>query len=223
MSLATGERLVHSRWTPLPMLCEAQSRVNRLSSKQKMPKTLTFGDQHGREIQDTLDEVREWTDDEDDGTYEFQDMVNNDELSYDTMDTAVHNTEEDTSPNSPSNMEMDHDNAPAINPSSSEDLHDYENTGVEESPPMADTIASTGMEEDPHDVASQPTGVEERLDDAVSINPSMDYDSTEEAEYEKAEQLGIKSTHDDYTPLPKRTRTKKLMRSMNTSMPSSLV
>ena len=209
MGLATGECLIHSRWTPLPMPHEAQSRVNRLGSKQKMPKTLTFGDRHGHEIQDTLDEVREWSDDDDDDTYKFQDMVDDDELLYDMMDTVAHNTEEDASPNSPSNMEMDHDNAPAINPLSSEDLHDHENTGVEESPPMDDTIASTGTEEDPHDIANQPTGVEEGLDDAASINPSTDYDSTEEVEYEKAKQLGIKSAHDDDAPLPKHTQKKK--------------
>ena len=208
MSLATGEPLVCSRWTPLPMLREVQSRVNRLGSKQKMPKTLTFGDQHGHEMQDTSDEVGEWSEDDDD-TYEFQDMVDNDELSYNMTDTTAQNTEEEASPNSPSNTEMDHDNTPAINPSSSEDLHDHENTGVGESPPMADTITSTGMEEDTHDVASQPTGVEEVLDDAASINPSTDYGSTEEAEYEKAKQLGIKSAHDDDVPLPKRTQKKK--------------
>ena len=208
MSLATGEHLVCSRWTPLPMLCEAQSRVNRLGSKQKMPKTLTFGDRHGCEIQDTLDEVRELSDDDDD-TYKFQDVVDDDELSYDMTDTMAHNTEEDASPDSPPKTEMDHDNTPAINPLPSEDLHDHENTGVEESPPMADTIASTRMEEDPHDAASQPTGVEEDQDNKASINPSTDYDSTEEAESAKADQLGMKSAHDDDVPLPKRTRKKK--------------
>ena len=44
MSLATGERLVRSRWTPLPMPREAQTRVKYFGSKQKMPKSLTFGD-----------------------------------------------------------------------------------------------------------------------------------------------------------------------------------
>ena len=208
MSLATRECLVRSRWTPLPMPCEAQSRVNRFGSKQKMPKTLTFGDQHGREIQDNLDEVGEWSDD-DDNTYKFQDVVDDNELSYDTTDNATHNTEEDATSHSPPNTEMDHDNTPAIHPSLSEELHDHENTGVEESPPMADTIVSTGMEEDPHDAASQSTGVEEGLHDIASINSSTDYDSTEEADYERAEQLGIKSAHDDDTPLPKQTWKKK--------------
>ena len=36
-----------------------------------------------------------------------------------------------------------------------------------------------------------------------------DYDSTEEAEYEKAKQLGIQLAHDDDMPLPKHTRKKK--------------
>ena len=208
MSLATGEHLVCSRWTPLPMPHEVQSRVSRFSSKQKMPKTPTFGDRHGREIQDNLDEIGEWSDDDDD-TFKFQDVVDDDELSYDMMDNVAHNTEEDATPNSPANMEMDHDNTPAINPSSSEDLHDHENTGVEESPPMADAIVSTGIEEDPHDAASQSTGVAEGAHDAASITSSTDYDGTEEPDYERAEQLGIQSAHDDGTPLPKWTRKEK--------------
>ena len=208
MSLATGECLICSRWTPLLMPCEAQSRVNRFGSNQKMPKTLTFGDQHGREIQDNLDEAGEWSDDDDD-TYEFQDNVDDDELSYDTTDDGAYNTAEDVTPNNPLIKELDHDDTSIINPSTSEDPHDHKTTGVEESPPVADTVASTGVEEDPHDTASQSAGVEEDPHDAASIDLSMECDSTEEADYERAKQLGIKSAQDDGTPLPKQTQKKK--------------
>ena len=187
---------------------EAQSCVNRFDNNQKMPKTLTFDDRHGCKIQDTLDEAGEWSDDEDD-TYEFQDKVDDDELSYDTTDDGAHNTGEDITLNSPSINKMDHDNIAIINPSTSEDPHNHENTGVEENQPMADTVTSTEMEEDPHDTASQSTGVEEHLHDAASSDSSTDYDSTEEADYERAEQLGIKSAQDEGTPVLKWTRKKK--------------
>ena len=88
MSLATGERLIHSRWTSLPMSWEAQTHVNYFGIKQKMPKTLTFGDRHVQEIQDNLDEVGDWKDDEDE-TYEFEEDMDNDDLSYD--DSMVEN------------------------------------------------------------------------------------------------------------------------------------
>ena len=73
MTLATGQRLIRSQWTPLPMPREAQTRVNYFGIKQKMPKSLTFGDRHGWEIPDNLDEAGDWSDDDDD-TYEFRRM-----------------------------------------------------------------------------------------------------------------------------------------------------
>ena len=186
-----------------------------------MPKTLTFGDRHGHEIPDNLDEAGEWSNDDDD-TYEFQDEMDIDDLSYNATDDEADDTQEDITPNSPSIMEMDHDNTLSIHPLTSEDPDNHENTGVEDNPPMADTIMSMGMEEDSQDVAnqttrvdqdpdvaSQTTGVEQGLEEDDSINTSTDYDSTEEAEYEKAEWLGIKSAHDDDAPLPKCTRKKK--------------
>ena len=87
---------------------------------------------------------------------------------------------------------------------------------------MIDAITSTGMVEDNQDIASQTTGVAKGLDMAGQTtgveqsqdedddsNTTPEYDSTEEAEYEKAEQLGIESAHNDDVPLPKRTQKKK--------------
>ena len=71
MSFVMGVRLVRSRWTLLPLPREAQSRVKSFGSKQNMPKTLTFGDRHGHKIPDSLEDIEEWSDDDDD-TYEFQ-------------------------------------------------------------------------------------------------------------------------------------------------------
>ena len=82
-----------------------------------------------------------------------------------------------------------------------------DNQGV----PMIDTITSTGMVEDNQglDMASQTTGVEQGQDRDDDSNSTPDYDSTEEAEYEKAEQLGIESAHNDDVPVPKCTQKKK--------------
>ena len=168
-----------------------------------------------------MDEAGEWSDDDDD-TYEFQDEMDINDLSYDDTDDGVDNTGKDIPHNSPSITETDHVNPPSIHPPASEDHDNHENTGVEDNPPMADTITSTGMEEDSQDVASQTQGVEQCLDMASqttgveqglneddSSNTTLEYDSTEEAEYEKAEQLGIQSALDNDVPLPKCTRKKK--------------
>ena len=213
MTLATGEHLIRRRWTPLPMPWEAQTRVNYFGSKQKMPKSLTFSDQHGREIPDNLDEAGAWSDDDDD-TYEFQDDMDNDDLSYDdTDDDEDDDTGVDIPHNGPSITETDHADTPSTQPLTSEDLDNHENTGVEDNVPMIDTITSTstGMVEDNQglDMASQTTGVEQGQDRDDDSNTTPDYDSTEEAEYENAEQLGIESAHNDDVPLPKCTWKKK--------------
>ena len=210
MSLATGECLIRSQWTLLPLPRKAQTRVNYFGCKQKMPKSLTFGDRHGQEIPDNLDEAREWSDDDDD-TYKFQDDMDNDDLSYDDTDDEDDDTGVDIPHNGPSITETDHANTPSTQPLTSDDLDNHENTGVEDNVPMIDTITSTGMVEDNQglDMASQTTGVEQGQDRDDDSNTTSDYDSTEEAEYEKAEQLGIESAHNDDVPLPKRTWKKK--------------
>ena len=137
-----------------------------------------------------MDEVRDWSDDDDD-TYEFQDDMDNDDLSYDDADDEDDDTSVDISHN-----ETDHAETPSIQ-LISEDIDNHENTGVEDNVPMTDTITSTGLVEnnqDP-DMASQTTGVEQGLDMASQTtgveqgqdrdgdsNTTPDYDSTEEAE-----------------------------------------
>ena len=231
MSLATGVHLVRSRWTPLPMPREAQSRVDSFGRKQNMPKTLTFGDRHGREIPDTLDEVGEWSDDDDD-TYEFQDEPDINDLSYDDTDEEVNDAENNVPLNNLPGTGTDHVDSPSIHSSTSEFTDNHENTGVSDNPPLADTIASTGLEEHGEGRSGQTTGVVEDLevssqsiettgveqdvdpDETTGVEQDVDlddsdYDSTEEAEYEKAKQLGIESAHDDDRPLPKCIRKKK--------------
>ena len=231
MSLATGVRLVRSRWTPLPMPCEAQSRVESFGRKQNMPKTLTFGDRLGHEIPDTLDGVGEWSDDDDD-TYEFQDEPDIDDFSYDDYDEEVDDTNNNVPCNNPPDTGMDLGDSPSTHSSTSEFTDNHENTGVNSIPTMDDTIASTRLEE--HDdnrlgrttgvvkdheapiQLSEITGVDQDVDpdETTGVDQDVelddsDNDGTEEAEYEKAEQLGIESAHDDDRTLPKRIRKKK--------------
>ena len=69
-----------------------------------------------------MDEAREWSDDDDD-TYEFQDDMDSDDLSYDDTDDKVDDTGVDIPHNGPSITETDHGDAPSIQPPTSED-HD---------------------------------------------------------------------------------------------------
>ena len=65
MSLTTGLKIARTRWTALPMPQDVIERVNEMGRKQGMPPTLTFGDRHGKEIEDHLDELS----DDEDSTY----------------------------------------------------------------------------------------------------------------------------------------------------------
>ena len=223
MSLTTGERLIRSRWTLLPMPREAQTRVNNFGSKQKMPKSLTFGDRHGQELRDNLDEVEEWCD-EDDDTYEYEENVDDDELTYDVMEDVVKDSIMDT-PNVmedvvedsivdtptevPPNDQTDDVSTPLIEPPTIEDHNNSENTGVEDVAPMSDAGHSVDPMDDAHEATGQLTGVEESSDDDDVSDGTADYDNTEEAEYKKAERLGTESAHNDEMTLPKRVRKKK--------------
>ena len=206
MSLATGECLVQSRWTALPVPCEAQNRVNKFGNKQKMPKTLTFADRHGHEIQDNLEEVLE-RNDEDNETYEFQEDVDDEELSCGTMDDGVQNTGEKVATSASSIRELDHEDIPSIDSITIDEPADevqdrttpsenHGNTGVDgNDPPMADTIESAGVgEESP---------------DEISIDSSVAVEDTEEADYQRVKRLGIESAQDDGHPLPGWTCKKK--------------
>ena len=184
---------------------EAQSCENKFGNKQKMPKTLTFADQHGHEIQDNLEEVGTWNDE--DKTYEFQEDEDDKELSCDTMDDGVQNTDDKVAASDSSIRELDHENIPSIElitiDEPADEVQDmttpsenHGNTGVDCcDAPVADTIESTG--------------VGEELSDEISIDSSVAVEDTEEVDYQRAKRLGIESAQDDGPPLPKRTCKKK--------------
>ena len=89
MCLSTGGRIIHDRWTDLPMPREVIQRVTEMGRQQGMPATLTFADRHGHELEDRLVEIPD-----DDATQEAYDPyydgdsthTGDDDLSYDTDD-----------------------------------------------------------------------------------------------------------------------------------------
>lgn len=54
MCVKTGAKLTRTQWTDMPMPDEVIYWVSRMGRKQEMPRTLTFGDRHGKEIKDRL-------------------------------------------------------------------------------------------------------------------------------------------------------------------------
>ena len=230
MSLATGARLIRSRWTPLPLPREAQSRVDSLGRKQQMPKTLTFGDRHGHELNDTLDEVGLWND-EDDETYQQQEVPDLDELSYDDSDEEGCDTSDNIPIQDTSAMSAHPEDSASIQSSTSGDdqVELIEDDNV---PTMTDNIVSSDLPGIDDGVSGETTGVDEYL--SVSEQPventgvgqvvdlvadiegsqnkkarDSDDESTEETDYVKAEQMGVESAHNKDRPLPKRVRKKK--------------
>ena len=233
MSLVTGLCLVRSRWTPLPLPRDAQSRVESLGRQQNVPKTLTFGDRHGLEIPDSLEEIVECSDNDDD-TYEFQEDPDTDDFSYGNVEEEA----EDINNNNITTQSSISDHS---------DSHG--NTGVDGVPASDDTVISTdlgapdnnvlgeiaGVEHDmPADEAidleapnesTETTGVEQgvavdetiKMDDDEDTDDS-DPDDTEEAKYKTAEQMGLEAAHDDDGTLPKRVRKKRQMKYVNTTM-----
>ena len=112
-------------------------------------------------------------------------------------------------------------------------------------PAVDDTLTSTGLEVpgdnglgeitgvvgnlEASSESSVITGVEQPVaaDETIEMDEDeklddSDPDNTEEAEYEKAEQMGIEAAHDDDGTLPKRVRKKRQMKYMNTTMLCSL-
>jgi hypothetical protein len=88
MSLMTGRRLLHDRWTELPMPQDAITRVGTLGRQQDMPKTLSFADCFGFEIPDIDDDV----DDDHDSAYDPAD-----DATSTASDTSSHSSTSDHS------------------------------------------------------------------------------------------------------------------------------
>ena len=215
---------MRSRWTPLPLPRDAQSRVESLGRQQNAPKTLTFGDRHGLEIPDSLEEIVECSDNDDD-TSEFQEDPDTDDFSYDDVDEEA----EDINNNNITTQSSISDHS---------DSHG--NTGVDGVPASDDTVISTDLGAPDNNVLGEIAGVEHDMpadetidlevpnestetteveqgmavDEAIEMDDDKDTDdsdpdNTEEAKYKTAEQMGLKAAHDDDGTLPKCMRKKK--------------
>ena len=218
------ERAIRSVKDRLPLPLDAQSRVESFGRQQNMPKTLTFGDRHGREIPDSLEEFMEWTDDDDD-TYEFQEDPDTDDFSYDEDDDEA---------------EDNNNNNITTQPSISDHTDNHGNTGVDGVHAGDGTDMSTDLGAPGNNIIGESAGVEQDMvaDDAIDLvaaNESSDTtgveqdvagdeaiemdvdveiddsepDDTEEAKYKTAEQIGVEAALDDDGSLPKRVRKQK--------------
>ena len=162
LSLATGAQVSRRKWTQLPMPQEVIHRINELGKQQRMPLTLTFGDRHGREIEDRLVDVADDDSsvDEYDPHFDDHDDASDDDLSYDMDDDP---DDDDGVPGGngyPGHqhqladvLDHEHENAPAIG----------ENGAINE-----------GHEEDDASVTSSESGGESIDDQEALDNAHLD-------------------------------------------------
>ena len=110
MSLSTGQRLHRDRWTALPMPQDVINRVSNMGKQQKMPKSLTFADRFGHELEDLHDEV----DDAHDSDYDPDDnssySSSSDDMSYSYSSSSDDMSYMSGDSRSPSNYSSDSQN-----------------------------------------------------------------------------------------------------------------
>lgn len=73
MSVASGQRIIRTRWTSLPAPKEVIDKFGRFGRTQGIPPSVTFADRQAKEIEDNLDQVAEWSDEDDDSFYSSDD------------------------------------------------------------------------------------------------------------------------------------------------------
>ena len=225
LSLATGQRITRHRWTELPMPQEVIQRVNQLGREQKMPRTLTFADRHGRELEDRLVDLEE----DDDGSDADYDPADDDSDADDDDDDLSYFSDADDDddgnmpplvPNQeymPAN-EFDND-VPQVG-ADNDSLGSYD---VSESS-VSEGDGSEGMNDDESLHDSNPggntgvdpvenTGVDPEENTGVSEIPvprEPDHTEepvkmTEEEQFEEAESIGRANAADEQATRPHRT------------------
>ena len=105
MCVASGARITCSRWTKLPMPKKVIRRISKIRRLQGAPVTLTFVDQHAREIEDNLTDL---DDHSDDGSYEPSESSDDDDFIYDN-DNDDDYTSNDNSDNNDDLADIDAD------------------------------------------------------------------------------------------------------------------
>ena len=56
LSLTSGSRIIHHRWTPLPMPQEVVHRITQIGHAQGMPSHITYTNRRGDEISDRVED-----------------------------------------------------------------------------------------------------------------------------------------------------------------------
>ncbi|KAG7356172.1 enoyl-CoA hydratase [Nitzschia inconspicua] len=197
MSLATGSLIRRTRWTRLPMPIEVIHRVNQLGRAQNMPQNLAFGDRHGLEIGDDLDDIVDDPNDDDfipldpdtaDDTLFYDDDLSAEELGHpefpdDPSFTDLHSVsshDDDSVVSDPETtgvrMETDDESCDGDNyiDKDSDNPNSTESTGVEDTR----SCENTGVEDTR---SSENTGVEETRsieDTGVEDTRSVDDESS---------------------------------------------
>ena len=100
LSLTSGSRIVHHRWTSLPMPQEVVHRITRIGRAQGMPSRITYANRCGDEISDSLEDFFDDGDtastDSEDDTYVTG--TDDDALSISDDETTSTSSDDDDDP-----------------------------------------------------------------------------------------------------------------------------
>ena len=164
MSLTSGARIIHHRWTSLPAPREVICRVNSMGKHQGMPSTLTFANRVGTEICDVVRDLYDSVSDEGsefDGDDDSYSAVSQDDSSYRSSDYSdkVGSIAGDVDDSADDGSLSDEDDDGDDNDDDSDNII---HTDPDDNLPSGkDSVISqhTGDDEDDHSLASNTTGV----------------------------------------------------------------
>ena len=170
MSLMTGQRLHRDRWTALPMPQDVIDRVSNMGRRQHMPKSLTFADRFGHELEDHHDSV----DDDHDSDYIPDDE---DDDSYCSDDTSSYpSSDHDDDSDGPNDPQPDHTLAQPL-------------PGL--SAGVTNTVAESTHGTPP--INTEITGVTPHTTEDGAITAAVDTDNTETAGVDETQNAGMEA------------------------------
>ena len=172
LSLTSGARIIHHRWTSLSAPQEVICRVNSMGKHQDMPSTLSFANQVGTEICDAVHDLYDNGTDEGsefDGDNNSCSAVSQDDSSYQSsdysdevgsVDDGVDDSAGDDSSSDENDDDDDNDDDPndMIHMDPHDDVTSSEDTVISQ---HSEDIQDEGDEDDDnsHSLQSQQTGV----------------------------------------------------------------
>ena len=174
MSLATGERIIRHRWTPLPMPREVIDRVSNFGHRQHMPLTLTFADRHGHILKENFDDFH--PDDfpsDDDNDSDYSDSDPSDDSDDDDNNFPPDNVNSN-SPSESSTIDTD----PTIHPSSPASSVSHSPSTTNSSPvsPEPQPAKITGMAPSPSSISSSSTSSSRHMN---LVRRQLDYNTNQ--------------------------------------------